>query len=1023
MAQAGFTPIQLFFSNTATNVPAALANGELAINQADGKLYYRNNSGVVTQLPTGGSGTVTSVAFSTGTTGLSVTGSPITTSGTITLAGILIAVNGGTGIGSYAQGEMLYANTTTTLDKVSANTTVTKKFLSQTGTGTAGLAPSWEQPAASDITGLSPSATTDTTNASNITSGTLSVSVGGTGQTTYTDGQLLIGNSTGNTLAKSTLTAGSGITITNGSGSITIAASGGGGTVTSVTGTSPVASSGGTTPDISLSAGYGDTLNPYASKTANFVLAAPDGTAGVPTFRALVATDVPTLNQNTTGTAAGLSATLAVGSGGTGLATTPTNGQLLIGNGTGYTLASLTAGSGITITPGAGTITIDATAGGGGTVTSVGMSVPAFLSISGSPITTSGTLAVGLSGTALPVANGGTGQTTYTDGELLIGNSTGNTLTKATLSAGSGISITNGTGSITIASTGGGGSVTSVAMTVPSFLSVSGSPITTSGTLAVTLSGTALPIANGGTGALTQQAAINALAGTQTNNRVLRSDGTNTTLSQVALGTDVSGVLPVANGGTAQNTYVNGELLIGNSTGNTLTKATLTQGTGISITNGTGSITIATSGVVTSVTGTSPVVSSGGTTPAISLASAYGDTLNPYGSKTANNFLAAPNGSAGVPSFRAILAADIPTLNQNTTGTAGGLSSTLAVTSGGTGQTTYTDGQLLIGNSTGNTLTKATLTQGTGITITNGAGAITISASGGGGVTGFTTALNTAAPNATNNVSSITASGGTTNQFFAIIPKGTGGVIGAIPDSTSTGGNVRGSYAIDLQFTRTAATQVASAQDSIIIGGFQNSATAQGAMVFGGGVNSSGGIRSVILGGSNNTLTGAAAAAIGGNSGTDRGLQYAIVSGSGYSTSTGSNQTRRIQLSLETTNATTAVATSQSSPPASFNQLNLENGTAFAFRVQIIASVKTSGGNAKAWTITGAIKRGAGVGTTVLVGTPTVNVDAADSGASSWTVTATADTTNGALSINCTGQASTNIRWNCVVDSSEVIAA
>lgn len=73
---------------------------------------------------------------------------------------------------------------------------------------------------------------------------------------------------------------------------------------------------------------------------------------------------------------------------------------------------------------------------------------------------------------------------------------------------------------------------------------------------------------------------------------------------------------------------------------------------------------------VTSVTGTSPVVSSGGTAPAISLAAAYGDTLNPYASKTANNFLAAPNGSAGTPSFRAIVTADIPTLNQNTTGTA-----------------------------------------------------------------------------------------------------------------------------------------------------------------------------------------------------------------------------------------------------------------------------------------------------------------------------------------------------------------
>jgi len=50
----------------------------------------------------------------------------------------------------------------------------------------------------------------------------------------------------------------------------------------------------------------------------------------------------------------------------------------------------------------------------------------------------------------------------------------------------------------------------------------------------------------------------------------------------------------------------------------------------------------------------------------------------------------------------------------------------VAVAYGGTGQTTYTDGQLLIGNSTGNTLAKATLTQGTGITITNGAGSITV---------------------------------------------------------------------------------------------------------------------------------------------------------------------------------------------------------------------------------------------------------------------------------------------------------
>jgi hypothetical protein len=60
-----------------------------------------------------------------------------------------------------------------------------------------------------------------------------------------------------------------------------------------------------------------------------------------------------------------------------------------------------------------------------------------------------------------------------------------------------------------------------------------------------------------------------------------------------------------------------------------------------------------------------------------------------------------------------------------------GVTGTQAVANGGTGQSTYTDGQLLIGNSTGNTLTKTTLTAGSNMTITNGAGAITLAAAGG----------------------------------------------------------------------------------------------------------------------------------------------------------------------------------------------------------------------------------------------------------------------------------------------------
>jgi alpha-tubulin suppressor-like RCC1 family protein len=68
-------------------------------------------------------------------------------------------------------------------------------------------------------------------------------------------------------------------------------------------------------------------------------------------------------------------------------------------------------------------------------------------------------------------------------------------------------------------------------------------------------------------------------------------NGANNTLT-VRMANDVCGTLPVANGGSGQTTYTNGQLLIGNTTGNTLTKATITGGTDITITNSTGSITI-----------------------------------------------------------------------------------------------------------------------------------------------------------------------------------------------------------------------------------------------------------------------------------------------------------------------------------------------------------------------------------------------------------------------------------------------
>lgn len=170
--------------------------------------------------------------------------------------------------------------------------------------------------------------------------------------------------------------------------------------------------------------------------------------------------------------------------------------------------------------------------------------------VTASSLTSVGTIATGTwNGTAIGVLYGGTGQTSYTDGQLLIGNSTGNTLTKATLTAGTNISITNGNGSITInadaaAPTGGDG------------IAVSGS------TVSVDLK------TNGGLVIESEKIAVDLGA------------------------TSITGTLAVGDGGTGQTSYTDGQLLIGKTDG-TLAKATLTQGSNVTITNGNGTITIA----------------------------------------------------------------------------------------------------------------------------------------------------------------------------------------------------------------------------------------------------------------------------------------------------------------------------------------------------------------------------------------------------------------------------------------------
>lgn len=153
--------------------------------------------------------------------------------------------------------------------------------------------------------------------------------------------------------------------------------------------------------------------------------------------------------------------------------------------------------------------------------------------------------------------------------------STGVSLFTATDAAAARTAIGAGTGN-------GNGTVTSIAMTVPTFLSVSGSPVTTSGTFAVTLSGTALPAINGGTGQnsyavgdllyASTTTALSKLADVATGNALISGGvGVAPSWGKIGLTTHISGTLAIANGGTNITTYAAGDILYA-SAANTLSK-------------------------------------------------------------------------------------------------------------------------------------------------------------------------------------------------------------------------------------------------------------------------------------------------------------------------------------------------------------------------------------------------------------------------------------------------------------------
>ena len=352
-----------------------------------------------------------------------------------------------------------------------------------------------------------------------------------------------------------------------------------------------------------------------------------------------------------------------------------------------------------------------------------------------------------------------------------------------------------------------------------------------------------------------------------------------------------------------------------------------------------------------------------------------------------------------------------------------------------------------------------------------------------GGVTGFTGSQNTSSPNNTVNASQLLVSASSTNADIVLSPKGTGSVLAHLPDSSATGGNKRGVKSVDLQTYRLAAGQVSSGYASVICGGGRNTssdafsfigggqlnvASADASVVCGGRSNTASGIYSVCVGGKGNTVsgklgvcgggyqntvsggtyartfvgggrgntasnTGAAvlggyfntasgtfSSVPGGRYGTTRGISGMSAIASGRFGTDGDAQRGQYILRGLTTNGSAKVLTADQGAASTTNQVVLPNNSGYTFNGMVHCHRTDSIGTSASFTFAGAIRRGANAASTTLVAAVTPTSLAVDAGGVTWALAVTADTTNGCLKVEFTGEASKTIRTVCVIETVEV---
>lgn len=249
----------------------------------------------------------------------------------------------------------------------------------------------------------------------------------------------------------------------------------------------------------------------------------------------------------------------------------------------------------------------------------------------------------------------------------------------------------------------------------------------------------------------------------------------------------------------------------------------------------------------------------------------------------------------------------------------------------------------------------------------------TLPSGGGGGLTNLTEVVSRTSPNNTVPAMGIAAAGTEANIDLVLAPKGSGAIVAYIPNGTTTGGNKRGQYAVDLQLYRGTSAQVASGFCSFVTG-------------------------------MSNTVSGTSSASLGAyqvvSNNHSLGCGYATKTRTDFSISLGTYngyQTHIAPLSKQTTNAATTPLTYPvlvSSLRDIKGRLIAKNSTNTEFAVWDIAAILTCGSAASSH---------------AFLGTPTATSVASTSGASEWTATLSVDSTG--MKINITGAASTTINW------------